>query len=1160
MEKQVFKLTELEIQKMPGLPNGLASYENLSPQINIIAGPNASGKSSTARAIQRIIWQNETRGIRLSADTKIDNDQWKVRIDSTDVLVQREGKEDELTGIPAAEAQSRYMLALHKLIEADEGDLAQRIIQESIGGYDLEEAASNLNYSDHVKTKGTSEYKSFKQAQDEVKEKTQEQKRIKGRQGKLSDLYDDKEKGEKAEKRKELYKRITEYLKARQDFEKVKAEFEEYPESLEKANGEELDRVKELEGEVEEAENKIREAKNSKEQFENELEGLRIPEDGVVSEELTTLEKRIDQIKKLEDKLIDTNGNLEEAREVKKEALEKLSDDVDDEHLEKIELNDIEHIDQFLQEAHQVASRQNFLEVEINQLEKEQEEFKDKSLLQKGIDTLAQWLKEPVSSESSFPSWIPQVIIALTILGGIGLLYSWIVGLVAIIGILLLALFGLFKTKGGEENKSARIRKQDFENLELRSPESWDADAVQRRLADLVSELQDASWQERIEQEIAKRKDQLQALEGKVGNVKETANNLKESLSALPQLPFDDPENYTALYWFIINLKDWQKANSHINALEKSKNQYETNIKDEIEKCNQTFNKYNFSSVEDSAEASGNFRSLRDEEQSRREAVTEIDNQESIIEEKKELVDRKTAKIKELYDKLDIPTGEKGELQRLLNNKDDYEEVKDSFNITRSHLADSEQEMKSHSSYENEDVNIEDINVDQAEDILESLQSEADKLDEIKSQITEIETEVKSVKKGDNLELALKRRDEALDNLYEMYESNVSSLAGRFLVDQLRNKIKTENRPQVFQRAKELFNRITKGKYEIDIDDRDQAEFIAYDTEENIGKKLHQLSTGTRIQLLLSIRVAFVETQETNIKLPILADELLANSDDRRAKAIIEALTEISKEGRQIFYFTAQADEVNKWVSYLSEHQDIDYEVFNIQERVYPDTFKDVGGEEFESFSLLEDVPAPNGESYEDYGSKVDVTEYDLLTDQPSQLHLWYLLDDKDVLYRCLSKGIEKWGRLNSYIDHSGYIEGLSEEKISKLEEKVRLLEHFQKLYGQGRPKPIDRTIIESSDAVSETFIDEVAEKLKELNGNPVYLLEALRNSEVSGFRNNKIEELENYLLEAGYIDEHKALDLEEIKSRIHAYISNSDLTLEHANSFLERVISDKVT
>jgi uncharacterized protein YhaN len=1157
MDKQVFRITDLDIQKMPGLPRGLKAYEGLSPNINIIAGPNASGKSSTARAIQRIIWQVDTSGLRVEADAKIENENWKVRIDSNDILVQRDGKNEQFTGIPAAESRNRYMLALHKLIEADEGDLAKKIIQESIGGYDLEEAASALGYSDHIKTSRSSEYRSYEETNEEVRKKTKDQNEIKNRESQLADLNKKKEDAEKAEKRKQLYERLIAFLEARQAYEQMKAEYEEYPEVLESVHGEELERIEAFEEEIGNAEQAIGKAKKEKEEYQNEIGELDIPKEGVDQQDLTELEERVDRVKELEKEITDLDADIAKTRETKDEALKRLGDEVDAENFDKLSLQDIENIDQFLQEAHQTASKKSFLEKEINELENEQEDVPEKLLLQKGIDILTQWLKEPRPSMSTFPLWITKLIAAITLLGSIGLFFSWVAGLAALLAILLLAVLGLYKSKGTKENKSVHIRKQDYNKTGLCPPENWESEEVQDQLSKLVNELQDASWQERLETEIDKRRSELNGLRNKIKEVESSANDLRSSLSALPKLPFDDPQNYSALYWFIIHVKDWQKADTELSALKKKRDQQKTNLKEEIEKCNKVFDRNNFSPIEDSAEAIAKFKNLKRQEKNRQRAENEIANKIDTIEEKGEQKERKAKDLEQIYEKLKIPVGHKEEVRKLLGQKSDFEESKSEYNVSNSRLSEKRQDMEDHSRYEREGVDIDGVSLDQARDKLENLEVEASRLDEIKKNITRIETEVNKVKAGNNLELALKRRDEALEHLYQLYESNVSSIAGKVLVNQLKSKIKKQNRPPVFHRAKELFNRITKGKYEIDTDDRDQPEFIAYDTEEKVGKKLDQLSTGTRIQLLLSIRVAFVESQESNIKLPLLADELLANSDDDRAKAIIEALTEISKDGRQIFYFTAQADEVAKWHAYLSEVNGMDFELYGLEKGVNEtdfDSFKEI---DFESLSLLKEIPKPNGETYEEYADKIDVDKFNLLQDQPAQLHLWYLFDNKELLYQCLSMGFNRWGSFKSFIDHGGTIEDLNDEVIASLESKVQILKRFQELYRQGRPKPIDRPVLESTSAVSDNFIDEVSEKLKELKGNPTALLTSLRDSEVSGFRSNKIEELESYLIEKGFIDDRDSLDVEEIRTRVQAYVSNLDMASSDADKFLNRLLSD---
>src|SRR5699024_396884 len=83
MKRTLFKIKELAIQKMPGFPRGMKPYKGFSPDINIIVGPNASGKSSTARALQKLIWSKETAGFQLDGRIDAGGQPWTVHLDSS---------------------------------------------------------------------------------------------------------------------------------------------------------------------------------------------------------------------------------------------------------------------------------------------------------------------------------------------------------------------------------------------------------------------------------------------------------------------------------------------------------------------------------------------------------------------------------------------------------------------------------------------------------------------------------------------------------------------------------------------------------------------------------------------------------------------------------------------------------------------------------------------------------------------------------------------------------------------------------------------------------------------------------------------------------------------------------------------------------------------
>jgi len=461
--------------------------------------------------------------------------------------------------------------------------------------------------------------------------------------------------------------------------------------------------------------------------------------------------------------------------------------------------------------------------------------------------------------------------------------------------------------------------------------------------------------------------------------------------------------------------------------------------------------------------------------------------------------------------------------------------------------------MKEHSLFDEEHQKIEKLTLDQAVDIQQKLAEEGEQLNLIRDEIAGIEARVDAVKAGNSLEKALKDRDEAVEGLKQLYEDNLSSITGQLLVDTLKEEMREQNRPKVFKEANRLFNRITKGRYELEIDEKDRPDFRAYDTVEKIGRGLDELSSGTRIQLLMAVRLAFVEMQESAVRLPILADELLANSDDVRAQAIIEALTEISREGRQIFYFTAQLDEVSKWQNYLSKNGELDHKVFHLSgdkleshDQKIPD--------EWDGLHLIQVVPKPGSKTYEKYGEALEVPGFNSLTDEPQELHLWYLLDDSAVLRSCLLQGIDRWGKLESYLRHGGSLDGLGNEQISALNEKAELLERFLMLYRQGRPKPIDRNVLEESGAVTDTKIDEVSDLLREVNCNPKILIKRLRDKAVKRVYDRHKDELEVYLINEGYIDTQEPFSREEIQIRIQAYISNLEISREEAEIFLGRL------
>ena len=119
----------------------------------------------------------------------------------------------------------------------------------------------------------------------------------------------------------------------------------------------------------------------------------------------------------------------------------------------------------------------------------------------------------------------------------------------------------------------------------------------------------------------------------------------------------------------------------------------------------------------------------------------------------------------------------------------------------------------------------------------------------------------------------------------------------------------------------------------------------------------------------------------------------------------------------------------------------------------------------------------------------------------------------------------------------------------------MKFLNRFQELYRNGRSRHITRQILEESCAISTIFIGEVSTKLNELGGDPEKLIESLKKGGVSGFRSNKIEELEQYFISEGHIDIQDILEKETILVQLNAFLSNLELNISETESCINRVL-----
>jgi hypothetical protein len=1150
MQRVPFIVRELSVSKMPGFPRGMEPLTALAPNINIIAGPNASGKSSTARVIQSLIWKVGAGDVQAESSVAIGNTGWEVRLDTGKRIIQREGIDDEFTGIPSPESSGRYMLALHDLISANESDLARHIMKESVGGYDIEEAQAKLGYSNLIKNKGSREYAAFKEAEDKYRLIKNKQEELKRQEERLRELYRDKERAEKAAGLFTFYNTVRDYLFAKQECERISSLLKKFPGGMERVGGDEYENIQALESEIEEARREIDNAGIIAGRNRERLSSLNLPSGGVDQVVTGELELRVGELERLEREAGETAKKIYALQIAESKALNSLGGDLDTTGWEGLKLDDVTGLDRFLQKFHRHQSERQFYKARIEGFEKVAgtKEVAPKDKLREGIKLLSCWLQEERSITGIRRLWIPVLVVAgiiaslLTFLAG-----GW--GLMAISVVVATGLLAL-KEKPARENN---MRRSDFEKTGLKQPGQWETGQVADLLEMLVSDLVLAEKAEENMREAAICREQLAGSEKELAGLQQEAGSLLERLKAMPGIPGEELRSYDGLYWFLVNVVRWQECHTEHLSCRAGYDQITVQHKNSLAKFNELVVKYTSGTAGDAAGAKAILQKLLRDVSTWKECTEEISRLNERVLEKRKQIERAGKKQEEVYGKLGIDNGRKDRVQELTSFLGEYQNIRQQQSGAEAVCSEKHALMAGHSLYAKEKERALSLLPDEIDDRIGTFAEEAQKRDEIQRIITEIETEVKNVKQGHDIEEALREKDRTLDELRDLFERNLSSVTGLLIADHLKKETREQNRPRVFKRANELFNRITRGRYELRLGEGDDVAFMAFDTVLKLGQDLGELSTGTRIQLVMAVRLAFIETQESIVRLPVLADELLASCDDIRAGAIIEALVEISREGRQVFYFTAQGDEVAKWKSYLDNCSDVSSKIIELSDRE-SQTAGTANLPRFGSFDLTRNIPRPNGAGREEYRKLLAVPRFNILEDSPARLHLWYLVEDNNILYDCLKNGITRWGQLESFLS-AGRLDGFDESLKGNLEKKILLLSRFCELYCLGRSRPVSREVIRQSGAVSGNHIENVSLKLTEVGNDPKELILALRNGEVPRFMRSKIDELEQFFISTGYIDQQEPLSEEEILLKLNAYLSTLDLDLSEAREFL-KVIS----
>lgn len=1108
----------IEIRRMPGFPKGGLALNDLCPGVNIIYGPNASGKTTLGRAIHGLLNPSSDSRIRdsLRGCIRLNGTSISIDCDFGSLKCQNlaDGSDIDRPQLAPAETRKNYVLALHDLVNsARDHDLAKDIGRELSGGYDVAQASQELGFQDKAsaKRKTSKDHIAAKHAHREAQKYQLE---LLEQQTKLARLREEKENAYAAVTRLQLLEKASEYLDAHDRYEQAKLQVAAYPEGISKISGHEIKEIDRLKGSIDSNEEQKKEEQRRIVEAQDDLISCNLPNGGIAEELIGTLRRKSQRLNAFGEDIRRAEGDVSDTQAELDAISKSLGPKVSGERSPDIDTDVVQELFKHVTRFETLRAEQKAAQALSEWLGAE-ELSEDPESLREGAQLLHEWVAVNRSLKSSGQQGFRIKMAA----AGAVLLASLLMGFLAHASWFVLSLMGAGLIAWAfwpstEAERTSEIQR-NYESLGVGIPKNWSDEDVRKQLRDLQDRRDIATLNQ-------KRRDRWGYLSDERKRLAKQAAILERKRQDWVNHVGIDTDEAT-LSFLVTNLAQLHKAQQQLAVNENTLSQANQNFTALCNDINRLLSPFGIESSDDPDVISERIEDLSRRQQRHISATRTIHDSTANVNRLDEGIRNWQAALDDVYASVGLTASQESTLRRWTGRKAEYDvAVKDqsiaeaAYDTARNALTDSPELLE---------LSREDLITEQ-----HRCREQADRLSPISEEIGGIENAIQTAREGNDLAEALANEMACADELREQRDQDCDAVIGNVLVKFIDRQERDSELPVILRRARELFSRITHGRYELHVQPGERPEFRALETAGRVGLGLEELSSGTRLQLLLAARLAFVERQEQGIKLPLIFDETLGNSDERRATEIIDAAIEFCRQGRQIFYFTAQYDEVAKWKELLKDSgQDLQHKIVDLaEERQFSES---------ERIPLIEherpkpvEIPAPEGVDWITYGQLLRVPRLQRDT-EIGDCHLWYLIDDVTTLYRLLNMGINKWGQLQSLVlNHR--VEGLApdSEQMQRAKARERLLKAVFKSWNVGRGKPVDRAVLMQSGAISETYLDRVSDLTAELQGDAKQVVRALDDGELKGFRTEKRQDLEEYLIQEGYIDDRDVLTLEEIR------------------------------
>ena len=1109
-------IRNLTIVTAPGFAHGDLPSMDFLPQLNLIYGPNASGKSTTARIIQALLWPDQSSPETFAtADISTGASNTKVKL-----LGRSQSCEPEpLPYVGDASCRSRYMLAQHELLDANEQgkDFAASILNEARGNIDLQQAAEALHYAAPPRARVSKDFRDARIAYNSARDKERETDR---ETNELAALTERVAAAMRARQEQQRLNAMLAYLTQQHQVKELHEKVIVFPDAMSRLLPDDEDKFDALLAAITQATNARATAEIEVDAEISTMAECHVDDAERQETDTTLLRAAEKRIASLEQRLEQLKRDISNTRERCEQAFRNIGGAPPATLTAPLSTEVVAELEQWAQRAAAHAGSSQALEDSLRWLDSTlpEEVTHSREQLQHASRLLQEWLATPDEIRGSFP-W-PQFVIlcagALAMISGvIATVQQAPIGWLAVIAGAMGLVFSLLAMRRPAAHATREQLAARYVSRSLPTPEQWADAPVQEKIHHVQKQIAEYEYYETAtakKREIAQRKltidDQGKTL-------------AKERHAFLAQHGITPPVitavGSATLWHYLTQLSSWQQHAAELAAGEEALKQTEKGLNCALQEANRCLSRYLPEPITNSEALRCANELLHSRLTDYRQAETRKQAAQRQVAQHAQTLAEKTHELTDLLKRLDMGD-EPGQVRSLLSQltpqlEEFHRAVQE---LTGAHAVLKEKQRNVAQQRDSDELfNLDEATIGYRLSEAERLAAELSPLSEQKGQC---EQRIAAARKSNASEEARDQLELITTQLQRRLQDTLHAAVGHLLTGELERTVVDSSLPRVMQRARTRFAEFTAGRYELRIDSATQ-HFQAFDTRDAVARPLAQLSSGTRVQLLMAVRLGFVEEHEQGVQLPLIMDETLACSDPAREEAIINTALRICSEGRQLFYFTSKPDEAAAWETLAQEHN---VALRRIDLPGLP------AGQPLPSPRCRPEIPDGAALSHTDYGMLLGVPRLDI-HDGLQSAHIWYIIENNAHLRALLEKEIVTCGQMHN-LQLAPLVDALiGHDAGEKARRMISLLMQLQPRVLQGRGKPFNALALEQSGLLTTpAFREAITALAEDLDWNLKALLTQMLNGKVKGLRAKSIERFEDYCLEQGFLSEAEPLsDLE---------------------------------